>query len=414
VRPDRLELDDPVHRVEPHDRRARHRPVRRLDQDVQVTAIRRRPPDALVAVDRVVVDQVRASGGDRCASTCMSSTASAVTSPKLAMPHHCSRARLDPRTVSGRAAGNDRDGPHHRVVVFAVVRSATHVVPGVDGEPIRVEDFGAPGGRPVLVHAGSPGSRRLFGPDAELAAGQFGLRLLSYDRPGYSGRPPRAGRRIVDAIADVRCVADALGIERLGMWGLSGGGCYALACAALLPDLVTGAAVFACFAPYGSPGLDFCGDWPPEYRREVDLFRTDRAAARENWRQDAERLFATCATPAGWLARWGDAAGTDDAHSREVADHLAAVLRDCLTDGDDGWWDDWAAVLTPWGCDLTAIRVPVRLWHGGRDRAVPVTNGHWLAAHVPGIVAHFPATHDHTNVEHDNRAAAYAWLSGLA
>jgi hypothetical protein len=38
----------------------------------------------------------------------------------------------------------------------------------------------------------------------------------------------------------------------------------------LLPELVSGAAVFASFAPYGSPGLDFCEGWPPEYRREVD------------------------------------------------------------------------------------------------------------------------------------------------
>ena len=71
-------------------------------------------------------------------------------------------------------------------------------------------------------------------------------------------------------------------------------------------------------------------------------------------------------------------------------------------------------VLTAWGCDLATVRVPVRLWHGVRDRAVPVAHGRWLAAHVPGLVAQFPEPEDHTNVEHSNRAAAYAWLSGLA
>jgi pimeloyl-ACP methyl ester carboxylesterase len=114
------------------------------------------------------------------------------------------------------------------------------------------------------------------------------------------------------------------------------------------------------------------------------------------------------------MARWGAAAGMDDAHSWEMACHLAAGLRDALADGDDGWWDDWTAVLTPWGCDLTDIRVPVRLWHGTRDRAVPVAHGRWLAAHVPGIVADLPEDEDHTNVEHNHREAAYAWLRGLA
>jgi pimeloyl-ACP methyl ester carboxylesterase len=294
------------------------------------------------------------------------------------------------------------------------MKATTHVVLGAGDEPIRVEEFGEPDGMPVLVHAGSPGSRRLFRPDAELAAREFGLRLLSYDRPGYGGRPRHRDRRIADAVADVRCIAGALGIGRLGVWGFSGGGSYALACAALLPELVTGAAVFASFAPYGSPGLDFCAGWPPESRGEVEQFFADRQAAREAWRQDAGRLSATLGAPEGWMARWGTGAGTDDARSWEVACHLAAGVRDAMTDGDDGWWDDWTAVLSPWGCDVTAIRVPVRLWHGARDRAVPIAHGRWLAAHVPGIAAHLPEAEDHTNVEHNNREAAYAWLSGLA
>jgi pimeloyl-ACP methyl ester carboxylesterase len=293
------------------------------------------------------------------------------------------------------------------------VEAVVHEVWSADGEPIRVEDFGEPDGKPLLVHHGSPGSRRLFRPDAQLAAQRFGLRLLSYDRPGYGDRSRRQGRRMADAIADVRCIAETLGIERLGVWGFSGGGSYALACATLLPDLVAGAAVFACFAPFGSPDLDFCAGWPVEYRHEVDLFFADRSAARENWRRDAIELFAACSRPEGWMARWGEVAGMDDAHSWVVACHLAAGIRDSLSKGDDGWWDDWVAVLTPWGCDPTAVRVPVRLWHGVRDQAVPVAHGRWLAAHVPGITAHIREWEDHTDIEYNNRESAYAWLSEL-
>ena len=135
----------------------------------------------------------------------------------------------------------------------------------------------------------------------------------------------------------------------MGVWGVSSGGPYALACAALLPDLVTGAAVFASFAPYGSPGLDFCAGMPPEFAGEVGLFLTDQAAARRHWREDARRLLATVSTPEGWIARWSDAVSTGDTRSWELAGHLAAGMRDALADGDDGWWDDWAAVLTPLG-----------------------------------------------------------------
>lgn len=289
----------------------------------------------------------------------------------------------------------------------------TRVVPVPNGQSIHVEELGDPDGTPVLVHHGSPGSRRLFQPDAQLAA-RFGLRLMSYDRPGYGERPRQSGRSIADVVLDVGAIAEALGIQRLGVWGASGGGCYALACAALLRDLVTGAAVFATFAPYGSAGLDFTGGMFPEYAAEVELFFTDRAAARDHWRRDADQVLATLGEPVGWMARWGDDAGADDARSWDVACHLAAGVRDSLGGGDDGWWDDWAAVLTPWGCDLTEVCVPLRLWHGAQDQAVPVVHGRWLAEHVPGIDAQIHESEDHTNVESNNREAAYAWLSELA
>jgi pimeloyl-ACP methyl ester carboxylesterase len=214
--------------------------------------------------------------------------------------------------------------------------------------------------------------------------------------------------------ADVESIADALGIDRLAVWGFSGGGPNALACAALLPDRITGAAVFASFAPYGAAGLDFCDGTSPAFAREVDLYFSDRPAARANWRRDAEEHGPLLSAAEGWMSRWGERAGTDDAHSIEVAAYLAAGWRDAMVDGDGGWWDDWVAILEPWGCDVTAIRVPVQLWHGEKDGAVPIVNGRWLAANVPTVIAHLNPDEDHTNIEANNRLAAYAWLGEVS
>lgn len=71
------------------------------------------------------------------------------------------------------------------------------------------------------------------------------------------------------------------------------------------------------------------------------------------------------------------------------------------------------ALIEPWGFDLTGIRVPVRLWHGTRDRNMPVVHGHRLAKLVPGIAACFP-DEDHTTIEDDHRREAYGWLVGRA
>jgi len=106
-----------------------------------------------------------------------------------------------------------------------------------DGRTLAVEDAGDRAGRPVLVHVGTPNSRHLYGLTVTDAAAR-GLRLISYDRPGYGESTPQPGRTMADCAADVRAICAVLGIEKLVTWGLSGGGPHVLACAALLPDLV--------------------------------------------------------------------------------------------------------------------------------------------------------------------------------
>jgi pimeloyl-ACP methyl ester carboxylesterase len=288
------------------------------------------------------------------------------------------------------------------------VEIATQVISGPGGRAITV-DCADVAGFPVLVHSGSPGSRRMYQPAVDSAA-RHGLRLISYDRPGYGDTPPVPGRTVADAAAETRAIAAGLGLNRIGVWGFSGGGMFALGCAAVLPGLVAAAAVLCSFAPYGAPGLDWAAGWPGAMRREVGLFFADPAAARESWRSDAQRQYPTLSTAEGWLARWGSAAGQDAAHSPEAARYLALLFQDGLRQGDQGWWDDWAAALSPWSCDVRAISVPVQLWHGENDRAVPVAHGRWLAANIPGIDAHITKD-DHSTIDESHRDETYAWLS---
>ena len=279
----------------------------------------------------------------------------------------------------------------------------------VRGGNLLVQDAGPPDGLPVLVYCGSPGSRQLA-PAARRLADASGLRLIGVDPPGYGGSTPRPGRLVADGAADARAIAEALGITRMAVWGVSGGGPTALACAALLPDLAFAVCVLASIGPYGEPGLDFLGGMGDGAAEEVRLFFEDRPTARENFRADAAGQFERMSVPAGWLQFWGDRAETDDAHSREMAEHLALCWRDGMRDGDQGWWHDWAAFLQPWAFDLGAIRVPVQLWHGQRDTSVQLAHGRWLASRIPGVDAHFPADDDHGTIEARNAAAAYDWL----
>jgi pimeloyl-ACP methyl ester carboxylesterase len=142
-------------------------------------------------------------------------------------------------------------------------------VPAPGGRTLAVEDAGDRGGRPVMVHVGTPGGRRLYGPRTLADAERRQLRLISYDRPGYGGSTAQPGRSTADCACDVRVICEALGIERLAMWGLSGGGPHVLACAALLPDLVTAVASLASLAPYDADGLDWLSDFSQDAIEEV-------------------------------------------------------------------------------------------------------------------------------------------------
>ena len=90
-------------------------------------------------------------------------------------------------------------------------------------------------------------------PEAE----EFGIRWVSYDRPGYGGSTPSPERDVATAAGYVSAVADALGIGRFALMGYSHGGSHALACAALLPERVLGVVSVAGMAPNGAEGLDW-------------------------------------------------------------------------------------------------------------------------------------------------------------
>ncbi|MCG6500466.1 alpha/beta fold hydrolase, partial [Kitasatospora sp. A2-31] len=132
------------------------------------------------------------------------------------------------------------------------------MVKAADGRALAVETVGDPRGRPVFLLHGTPGSR--VGPHPRTSVlYRLGIRLVSFDRPGYGDSARLPGRRVSAAAADVRTIADELGIDRFAVLGRSGGGPHALACAALLPERVTRVALLVSLAPRNAAGLDWYG-----------------------------------------------------------------------------------------------------------------------------------------------------------
>jgi pimeloyl-ACP methyl ester carboxylesterase len=263
-----------------------------------------------------------------------------------------------------------------------------------DGRRLSTQLYGDPDGRPVFLLHGTPGSR--LGPHPRSSVlHRLGVRLISFDRPGYGGSDRLAGRRVADAAADVLAIADAYGLDGFSVVGRSGGGPHALACAALLPERTRRAAVLVGLAPPGADGLDWYDGMAQSNVLEFTAAANGYADIVAHTKAVAE---AVRANPASLIERLQAELPAPD--QRVVADRgiqsmLIETYAEALRTSDYGWIDDALAFCSPWGFDPASVTVPVLLWHGASDVLSPASHARWLADRIPtaAVVVQAGAAH---------------------
>jgi pimeloyl-ACP methyl ester carboxylesterase len=267
-----------------------------------------------------------------------------------------------------------------------------------DGRTLHVYDTAADSADTRLVIFWHHGTPNLGAPPEPLlpAATQLGIRWVSYDRPGYGGSAPRPGRNIASGATDVAGIADALGIGRFAVMGYSGGGTYALACAALLPQRVVGVVCLGCMAPFHAEGLDWFAGMSASGAARLRAAAAGRAAV-------AAHLAAAEFDPEEFTA-------TDHAALEGTWGWLGRVAEQAQEGGiPEGNVDDELALVAPWGFDPGQVSAPVLLVHGEQDRIAPSAHGRWLARQLRSA-ALWPRPDDgHLSVL-DSAAAALSWL----
>ena len=99
-------------------------------------------------------------------------------------------------------------------------------------------------------------------------ARERGLRVIGFDRPGYGNAPAEPNRTLRSVADATAALMDDLGAEKFAVIGVSGGGPYALASAAFLPDRVV-----AAISAAGSSGFDEAIDGAMMDPEEAELTR---------------------------------------------------------------------------------------------------------------------------------------------
>lgn len=250
------------------------------------------------------------------------------------------------------------------------------------GRAVGFAEYGAAEGRPVLWFHGTPGGRRQIPPAARRFAARRGVRLIALERPGVGGSTPHLHGSVLGWAGDVEEVADRLGLERIALVGLSGGGPYVLACAHELGDRVVAGAVLGGVAP--ARGEDAAAGGAMEVAARLTpllgVLRHPLGLLLRATVQTLRPLASQAVDLYAWTAPEGDREVFRRPELREMfiddivcgaRDHFHAPVYDLMLFG------------RPWGFSPKDIRVPIRLWHGDADNLVPLSHAEHLAELIP-------------------------------
>ena len=263
-----------------------------------------------------------------------------------------------------------------------------------DGRNIGCLQVGRPDGFPIFHFHGNGSSRREVEMLADAAAAA-GVRLIGLDRPGIGESDPAPGRTLLDWPEDVAHVADALGIGRFAVQGISAGGAFSLACAYRIAHRLTACALVSSICP---PELVLQGG--PVWMRTAwafTRFRADLALACMRFLlPDEPSGEAGAEVRLARIAPFLGKADRDVLQRQDVRNALVRSLAESRRQGGQANRLELLALLQSW--NLPIERVPLRevfLWHGEQDRLIPIAPARLLAERLPRCNATFLAGEGH-------------------
>jgi pimeloyl-ACP methyl ester carboxylesterase len=255
------------------------------------------------------------------------------------------------------------------------VPQSDNVVTLRDGRAVAYAEWGDPAGRPVGLFLGTPGGSRLLCPDAD-ATEALGVRLITIDRPGYGRSDPDPDLSLLGWADDYAALHQVLDLPPCPVFGWSGGGPYALACAVRTPALVTSVGLAASRGPLD----DLPDGYSEEDRSLAELLRRDRAAAMEGITKSCQ-WFAD--DPASTFADGWD--GPDDALLAQpnVRQTMIEWMREGARQGSIGYVADVIAKFEPWGFSSADVTQDVGVWVGQADDPLVHHAAEYFIATIP-------------------------------
>jgi pimeloyl-ACP methyl ester carboxylesterase len=251
-----------------------------------------------------------------------------------------------------------------------------------DGRRLSFAEYGSHTGPAIVWMHGTPGARRQIPLDARAYAVEHGLRIIGIDRPGIGSSTPYLYPNVLDWTGDLELLLDALGIDKVRVIGLSGGGPYALAAGVGLPDRVSGVGVLGGVAP--TRGVDAVEGGAIQLAVRLAPLLSAARVPLGIALTTAIRMVKPLAGAGLDLYAAVQPAGDKNLLSRP---EFKAMFLDDLLNGSrfqtSAPLADLVLFTRDWGFNLSDVKVPVRWWHGDADHIVPFRHGQHAVERLP-------------------------------
>jgi pimeloyl-ACP methyl ester carboxylesterase len=290
--------------------------------------------------------------------------------------------------------------------------SRIETIETADGRTLAFAQWGDPHGDPIFNIHGTPGCRLNRHP-TEAKIAELGVRLITYDRPGYGQSSRHHGRSVNDCVSDILAIINSLAIDRFAVTGGSGGGPHSLAVAAALPDRVTRCGCIVGIAPYDVLGDRFFEKMDPQNIKEFGWALDGEDRLRQEVPREAKAMLDRMAGDPTTILGAFELPEADKAilARKDIQDLMRVAMTETFANGVDGWIDDDLAFTKPWGFDPASITVETAVWWGAEDVLVPPVHGEWLAATVPGSIPRVDTSGGHQADPDTFIQALYPWLT---
>ncbi len=249
------------------------------------------------------------------------------------------------------------------------------------GKKLGYAEYGNPEGIPILVHHGNPGSRLFWGMLPESPFDES-YRLIAPDRPGYGFSEHYGRESILKWPGIVEELMDHLHIDNFYNVGVSGGGPYALICAASLNERIFASSLIGPVGPFVKESI---GDMNIN-RHLFSLARKLPWLIILQFRLTTKMIKRNPASFINLIKKKLKGEDRILVEEKNIQKLLTIDFLEAYRFGADGSIYD-CFIPTEWPIQLEKIKGSVEVWNGTQDRSIG-DMAKYIGEQIPSAVTH--------------------------